>query len=75
MIASLLEARDIYVFDEWAADQDSHFREVFSTEILPELKREGRTVVVVTHDDRYWHLCDRRLLMDLGGIAADSATA
>jgi len=73
MIASLLEARDIYVFDEWAADQDAHFRDVFYTEILPQLKREGRTVIAVTHDDKYWHLCDRRVVMDLGGIAADSA--
>lgn len=73
MIASLLEAREIYLFDEWAADQDTHFRDVFYTEILPQLKREGRTVVVVTHDDRYWHLCDRRVVMDLGGLTADPA--
>jgi putative ATP-binding cassette transporter len=73
MIVSLLEARPIYIFDEWAADQDVHFREVFYTEILPRLKRERRTVIVVSHDDKYWHLCDRRLVMDLGGITADSA--
>ncbi len=73
MIVSLLEARPIYVFDEWAADQDVHFREVFYTEILPQLKREGRTVIAVSHDDKYWHLCDRRIVMDLGGLAADSA--
>ena len=52
MIVSLLEARPIYVFDEWAADQDVHFREVFYTEILPQLKREGRTVIAVSHDDK-----------------------
>jgi putative ATP-binding cassette transporter len=69
MIVSLLEARPIYVFDEWAADQDVHFREIFYAEILPQLKREGRTVIAVTHDDKYWHLCDRRLVMDLGGLA------
>lgn len=73
MIASLLEAREIYLFDEWAADQDTHFRDVFYTEILPQLKREGRTVVVVTHDDRYWHLCDRRVVMDLGRLTAAQA--
>ena len=73
MIVSLLEARPIYVFDEWAADQDVHFREVFYTEILPQLKRDGRTVIAVSHDDKYWHLCDRRIVMDLGGLTADSA--
>jgi putative ATP-binding cassette transporter len=73
MIASLLEAREIYLFDEWAADQDAHFRDVFYSEILPQLKREGRTVIAVTHDDRYWHLCDRRVVMELGGIASGPA--
>ena len=66
MIVSLLEDREIYLFDEWAADQDAHFREAFYTEFLPDLKRRGKTVVVVTHDDRYWHLCDRAVRLDLG---------
>ncbi|MBL4837421.1 MAG: ATP-binding cassette domain-containing protein, partial [Kordiimonadaceae bacterium] len=66
MIVSLLEDREIYLFDEWAADQDSHFREVFYTEILPKLKAAQKTVLVVTHDDRYWHLCDRSITLDIG---------
>ncbi len=68
MVVSLLEDRDIYLFDEWAADQDAHFREVFYTEILAELKRRGKTVLAVTHDERYWHCCDRRLVLDLGAV-------
>lgn len=68
MVVSLLEDRDIYLFDEWAADQDAHFREVFYTEILAELKRRGKTVLAVTHDERYWSHCDRRLVMDLGAV-------
>ena len=75
MIASLLEEREIYLFDEWAADQDAHFRAVFYNDILPELKRQGRTVIAVTHDDQYWHVSDRRVVMDLGGIASESASA
>ena len=43
MIVSLLEDREIYLFDEWAADQDSHFRDIFYAEILPELKHRGKT--------------------------------
>lgn len=70
MIVALLEDREIYFFDEWAADQDAHFREAFYTEILPELKQRGKTVVVVTHDDRFWHLCDRAVTLDLGQMAA-----
>ncbi|WP_316976517.1 cyclic peptide export ABC transporter [Shumkonia mesophila] len=68
MVVSLLEDRDIYLFDEWAADQDAHFREIFYTEILAELKRRGKTVLAVTHDERYWSHCDRRLVMDLGTV-------
>jgi len=70
MIVSLLEDRDIYLFDEWAADQDAHFRELFYTSLLPEMKRLGKTVVAVTHDDRYWHLSDRRITLDLGDMIA-----
>ena len=72
MIVSLLEDRDIYLFDEWAADQDAHFREIFYTELLPDLKRRGKTVLAVTHDDRYWSCCDRRLSMDLGMLSDDA---
>lgn len=66
MIVSLLEDREVYLFDEWAADQDAHFREVFYTEMLPDFKARGKTVVAVTHDDRYWDRCDRRVALDLG---------
>jgi putative ATP-binding cassette transporter len=73
MIASLLEDREIYVFDEWAADQDGHFRDVYYTELLPELKARGKTIVAVTHDDRYWDACDRLITLDLGEIVSSDA--
>ncbi|MCX7365337.1 MAG: cyclic peptide export ABC transporter [Alphaproteobacteria bacterium] len=75
MIAALLEDREICVFDEWAADQDAHFRDVFYRELLPELKRQGRTIVAVTHDDRYWHVADRVITLDLGMIVSTEAEA
>ncbi len=71
LIAALLEDRPIYIFDEWAADQDAQFRERFYTEILPELKKRGKTVVAVTHDDHFWHTCDRRIHLDLGTVVED----
>lgn len=70
MVVNLLEDREILIFDEWAADQERRFREVFYTELLPELKARGKTVVVVTHDDRYFHCCDRVIRLDLGTIVA-----
>jgi len=71
LIATLLEDRPVYLFDEWAAEQDVHFREIFYTKILPGLKAQGKTVVAVTHDERFWHLADRVVKFDLGTIKWD----
>jgi len=63
-----LEDRPIYFFDEWAADQDPVFRERFYTRILPSLKQRGKTVIAVTHDDRYFHVADRIVELDAGRV-------
>ena len=68
LIVALLEERPIVVFDEWAAEQDAHFRQRFYEEIVPRLKAEGKTVIAVTHDDRYFHVADRMIRMDYGEI-------
>lgn len=68
LVATLLEDRDIYLFDEWAADQDPHFRQYFYEEILPDLKRRGKLVLAVSHDDRYWGLADRVVKLEYGRI-------
>ncbi|MCK5682261.1 cyclic peptide export ABC transporter [bacterium] len=68
LIIALMEDKPIYIFDEWAADQDPHFREYFYLELLPRLKREGKTVVAVTHDDRFFDSCDRILWFQDDGI-------
>ena len=64
-----LADRQIYVFDEFAADQDPQFRAYFYNELLPRLKREGKTVVAVTHDDRWFAVADRVVKMDYGRVA------
>jgi putative ATP-binding cassette transporter len=66
LVVACLEDKPVYVFDEVAADQDAHFRGYFYETLLPELKNSGKTVVVVTHDDRYFHVADRVLGMDYG---------
>ncbi|WP_299005774.1 ATP-binding cassette domain-containing protein [uncultured Shewanella sp.] len=58
LICALLEDNDVYILDEWAADQDPYFRCVFYTEILPSLKNEGKILIVVSHDDDYFYLAD-----------------
>jgi cyclic peptide transporter len=67
----LLEDREIFVFDEWAADQDPHFRQYFYEVILSRLKQKGKTVLAVTHDDRYWGVADRVIKMEYGSIVDD----
>ncbi len=74
LLTAYLENRPIYVFDEWAADQDPHFKAMFYTQLLPELKSQGKTVVVITHDDSYYHLADRTIKLDYGKVVYDSAS-
>jgi cyclic peptide transporter len=66
LLTAYLEDRPIYLFDEWAADQDPVFRRVFYLELLPELKRQGKTVVAITHDDRYFAGADRVIKLEEG---------
>ncbi len=71
LVTAYLEDRPFYVFDEWAADQDPHFKEIFYLQLLPELKANGKTVLVITHDDRYYHTADRLVKLDYGQIEYD----
>ncbi|CAA6801221.1 MAG: Peptide ABC transporter ATP-binding protein [uncultured Sulfurovum sp.] len=66
LILSILEDKQIYVFDEWAADQDPEFRKYFYTKILDKLKKDGKTIIAVTHDDAYFHVADRIFKMEYG---------
>lgn len=71
LVHAYLEGRPVLVFDEWAADQDPAFRHLFYTELLPELRAKGRLLVVISHDDRYFHLADRVVRMRDGRIEGE----
>lgn len=71
LIFNLLENKPIMVLDEWAADQDPHFRKYFYEFLLPKFKEEGKTIIAVTHDDAYFHLADRIIKFDYGTIAKE----
>jgi len=73
LVNAFLEDRPFYVLDEWAADQDPHFKRTFYTEVLPELKARGKTVVVITHDDRYTYIADRCLKLEDGQLVDEPA--
>lgn len=68
LIVSFLEEKSLYVFDEWAADQDPEFKQIFYYEILPRLKAKGKAVVVVSHDDRYFGVADKLVTMEAGRV-------
>jgi len=68
------EDRPIYVFDEWAADQDPLFKEVFYHQLLPDLKARGKTVIVISHDDRFYHVGDRVIKLENGQTVSDSGS-
>ena len=71
LLTAFLEDRTIYLFDEWAADQDPNFKDVFYREVLPELKRQGKTAIVITHDDRYFDCADRVITLEYGQLVGD----
>jgi len=66
LLIALLENKNVLVFDEWAAEQDPDFRRHFYEELLPNLKRQGKTIIAATHDDRYFHVADRIFKMEWG---------
>lgn len=71
LLTAYLEDRPFYVFDEWASDQDPLFKEVFYTQLLPNLKARGKAILVITHDEKYFHLADRIVKLDYGTIEQD----
>jgi len=68
LLVALLEDRPVYLFDEWAADQDSTFRRLFYHDILPDLKARGKTLVVISHDEQYYDVADRVIYLNEGRI-------
>lgn len=68
LVTCILEDKDIYIFDEVAADLDPEFRDTYYFEILSELKARNKTVFVVSHDKSYWHVADRLLIFNKGQV-------
>jgi putative ATP-binding cassette transporter len=71
LLTAYLEDRPIYIFDEWAADQDPVFKSVFYYQILPDLKGRGKTIIVISHDDRYYDVADRIIKLEQGQLICD----
>jgi putative ATP-binding cassette transporter len=73
LLTAYLEDRPIYLFDEWAADQDPNFKDLFYTKFLQELRDRGKTILVISHDDRYFEVGDRIIKLDYGQVVYDKS--
>ncbi|KOC87696.1 multidrug ABC transporter permease/ATP-binding protein [Winslowiella iniecta] len=74
LLLATAEQRDILLLDEWAADQDPHFRRIFYRELLPWLQGMGKTVFAISHDDHYFIHADRLLEMREGQLSELTGT-
>ncbi len=70
LLLTYLENRPACLYDEWAADQEPKYRAYFYQTILPALRAQGKCVIVITHDDRYFSCADQLLKLELGRLAA-----
>ncbi|UII31858.1 cyclic peptide export ABC transporter [Fulvivirga ulvae] len=66
LLQCYLEDHPIYLFDEWAADQDPEYRNFFYKQLIPEMKRSNKIVIAITHDDHYFSVADKVLKLDTG---------
>lgn len=74
LLNALLEDRPIYIFDEWAANQDANFKRIFYLEMLPSLRAEGKALLVISHDEDYFDVADRVLRLQDGRLIEGSFT-
>ena len=70
LVVATLEDKPFYVFDEWAAEQDPGFRKTFYEEYLVSLRQAGKTILAVTHDEKYFQVADRIVKMEYGEFKA-----
>lgn len=68
LLTLLIEDRPIYIFDEWAADQDPQFKKMFYYSVLPSLRDKEKVIIVISHDDRYFDSADKLITMEHGTI-------
>lgn len=70
LINAILKDTDIYLFDEWAANQDPYFKKIFYETILQDLKKAGKTIIVISHDEQYFDRGDRVIKLMEGQLVS-----
>jgi putative ATP-binding cassette transporter len=72
LLGALLEDRPVCIFDEWAANQDPSFKQVFYHKLLPELRAAGKALLVISHDENYFEIADRVIRLQDGRVVEES---
>ena len=72
LLLALLEDKPFYIFDEWAASQDPYYKNVYYKKILPQLKANGKTILAISHDDKYFDVADRVIVLRDGNLSQPS---
>ena len=65
---TMSEDKPVLLLDEWTADQDPEFRAYFYEVLLPRWREEGRTIIVISHDDRYFQHASLLVKLDGGCV-------
>jgi putative ATP-binding cassette transporter len=68
LLEALLEDKQFVILDEWAADQDPEFRKYFYQVLIPYIKGLGKTLIAISHDDRYFDVADEIITIDQGKL-------
>ncbi|WP_200217145.1 ATP-binding cassette domain-containing protein [Campylobacter sp. 2018MI34] len=68
LFLTLMEDKKFLILDEFGADQDPLYRNFFYTKLLPLLQKQNYTIFAITHDDKYFYLADRVILMKEGNL-------
>jgi putative ATP-binding cassette transporter len=72
LLGALLEDRPVCIFDEWAANQDTSFKQIFYQKLLPELRAAGKALLVISHDESYFDVADRVIRLQDGRVVESS---
>jgi putative ATP-binding cassette transporter len=72
LLSACLEDRPVCIFDEWAANQDRHFKQMYYHELLPELKARGKALLIISHDEDYFEIADRVIRLHEGRLHLES---
>ena len=75
LVYALLEKKPVLVLDEWTAEQDPYFKNYFYEVLIPFFKKSGKTIVAITHDNKFFEWGERHVEFEFGAIRRDERAA